>query len=222
MKYQSYKSLYKQNFTIPVKFLDDFNVDVGKVGVFFSLFVFNSILFGIVALGGKTLFFIPRPILAFALTVIQLLLLMRVPTAGKPLIYWIIYVVYFSFFVPKRTYAFRPLKLKSKVKEEWKATFRSVTAKDNQIYFTDAPLIGEVEKFDGLSLQSNGATRIKFYPLSKKVKIQVGEYEKLRSINVPLRFLRTTTVDVGRGNVKVLKRNGKSEVQYTPITEMEE
>ena len=162
MKYQSYKSLYKQNFTIPVKFLDDFNVDVGKVGVLFFLFLVNSFLLGLLALGGKTFFFIPRPLLAFALTVIQLLFLMRVPTAGKPLIYWIIYVAYFSIFVPKMTYAFKPLKLNKKVKEDWLVKYRSVVSKDNKIYFTDAPLLGTVDKFDGLSLHTYGATRISF------------------------------------------------------------
>lgn len=222
MKYQSYKELYKQNFTIPVKFLDDFNIDFGKVVVFFVLMVINSILFGILALGGKSVLFIPRPILAFALTCIEMLLLIRVPTAGKPLIVWLFYVVYFSFFVPKETRAFKPVKLQKKIKEDWSASFRSVTAADNQIFFNDIPLLGQVEKFDGLSLQTHGATRLKFYPFSKKLKVQVGDYEKLKRQTTPLRLMRPTTIEVGRGSLRVLKRQGKSEIQYIPFTEMED
>lgn len=222
MRYQSYKALYKQNFTIPVRFLDNFNIDVGKVAVFFVLMVVNSLFIGILALGGKTLLFIPRPLIAFALTALQMLVLMRVPTAGKPLILWIFYVLYFMFFVNKVTRSFKPIKLKKKVIESWKASFRSVTATENEIFYNEVPLIGQVEKFDGLSLQTHGATKIKFHPFSKKITVKIGDYEKLRSQTVSLKPLRETTLEVGRGSVKVLKRKGQSEVQYIPITEMEE
>lgn len=222
MKYQSYKSLYRQKFTIPINFLDDFNIDVGKVAVFFFLFLVNSIFLGLIALGGKSILFVPRPIIALILTIVQYIVLLRVPTAGKPLILWVLYVFYFTFFVKKQTYAFRPFKLKNKVKEDWTASFRSVVVNDKKIHFTDVPLNGEVEKFDGLSLQTHGATRIKFFPISKKVRIEVGDYDKLKKQSVELNKYKPTKIEVGRGDVRILRRNGKSVVQYNPITETEE
>ncbi len=222
MKYTSYKALYKQNFTIPVRLLDDFNIDFGKVLVFFVLVLINGIVLALLSLGGKTILFIPRPLILIVVTAIQMLLLMRVPTAGKPLIVWLFYVFYFAFFITKETRAFRPVKLKKKIKENWQASFRAVIAKRKEIFFTDVPLIGEVENFEGLSLTTHGATRLTFYPFSKKVKVKVGDYEKLKRQIVPLRSVRPTVLEVGRGNVRIMKRNGKSQVQYIPFTEMEE
>lgn len=222
-RYQSYKLLYKQDFSIPIPYLDDFNINFGKVLTFIFLFIINSIILGLLTLGGTKFLFVPRPIVSFILTSLQMAFLMKVPTAGKPLILWVVYVCYFLLFVPKATRAFRKIKLIKRWRETWMASFRPVIATSGrEVEYAVMPVMGEVKKFEGLTFQTQGATRFVFNPLTKKVNIQVGTFEKLQPVQRSIGRFRSTVIDVGRGTVRVLQRKGTPQVEYHPDWEGEE
>lgn len=155
MRYQSYKGLYKQDFTLPIKFLDDIDINFGSVMVFPILFLFNTLVTFLLSLGGMIPFVISRFWVILILTCLEMYALLKVPTAGKPLIVWLFYVPYFIFRVPKTTRAFVPVKLQKTWKPIWKIPFRPVTErKEGETEYAILPLQGQAKKFAGLTFKT--------------------------------------------------------------------
>lgn len=177
----------------------------------------------ILSFNSSMFLFVPRWAASLIVTSIMVFLLSRIPTAGKPLYVWIIYVPMFLLFRPKVTRAFQPVKVKKRWRENWTTAFRAVIAKsDKEVSYTMLPLQGRVRKFEGLTFRTWGATRFIFHPLSRQVSIKVAPYENLNPRSATINGLNTTVFDAGRGEVRIRKKAGRTNVQYNPIVEEEE
>ncbi|HJV47204.1 MAG TPA: hypothetical protein VJ824_15920 [Bacillota bacterium] len=217
--YSSYRGLFKQSFTIPLgkmaRFVGNVPIDFGHVATFFGITILIAVIYSVL-LGNTTIFGLGRPIWSFLLAMPITYFLFRMDTVGQPLHLFLMDIVKFPF--RKRwSVAFTPFAKPGIVRLTGKVTHRAVVSNGGETSFLSLPLIGIANKIEGLHLKTVGATRIEVNPLTKRVTIRVGRYDNINPLTQNVRKWGKTKIEIGRGEIRFLHRNGRIQAAYDPL-----
>ncbi len=222
--YNSYKRLYRQPFTIPLgplaKYVGNVPIDFGHIITYGVVVMIFAFLYGLF-LGDTAIFGLPRMFWSLLLGFPVTYWLLKRDTIGLPLHVFLVQIFRF-FFRNHWFFAFQPIPYpKKKSKLQKKVRFRNVVQSGDKLLYPSFPVEGMVERIDGLHLQTSGATRIEFHPLSKKMRLKVGSFDSQipKSLQVKKHF--RTVMEVGKGVVRVQHRTGNLHVMYEPYIEKE-
>jgi hypothetical protein len=216
--YQSYRKLYKQRFTIPLgpaaRFVGNVPVDFGHIITYVIIVLINASIYA-VFLGDRIFFGVGRVIWSMIFSVPITYYLFKLDTVNQPLHLFLIEFVKFPFRKHWST-AFIPFDKPKTVKLSRDVSYRPMISDGSETGFLTLPVVGKVDKIEGLHLKAMGATKIAIHPLTKNIQIQVGDYENIYPRNQKVHRFRKTILQVGRGEIRFIHRNGRVQGVYEP------
>lgn len=218
-KYSQYRDFYNQSFTINIRALRGTKIDGKMLLTILGLAIFSFILVSIIAPGKSHIFGVSKLMLIAILTGLLLFISTKIDTANYPFFYFVGSLFQFAGKrFKKRAYvAFNEVGFPEKKFEiDWQIPFRDIVDSGKEIIFKMYPLKGLAANLKGFSFTVQGATRITYNPLTKNLNIKVGRFEQLISQEKVVSSYLPTKLEVGKGEVKFLVKQGKTCAQYTP------
>lgn len=220
----SYRRLYRQDFTLPLgplaQYVGNVPLNFGHITTFGAIALVVGIVYTMI-LGNYALFGFNKIIWIIAISLPITWGLFRLDTCGMPLHTFLFSMIKFPF-SKQWSVAFQPIKKPSKRKIKWNGTFRAVRlTDDSHIEHMQLPLEGVYSQLEGIKLMTSGATRLEISPLSKNMKVSVGKYDSLKPETKRVKRLFKTVVEVGKGDVQIVHRQGEKVLIYKPDVERE-
>lgn len=227
MRYTNYRDFYNQPTTLPVKGLRGTKIDIPMLFTAFGFLVISAFLasgiYFIFPL--DSLLGIHKSYFIVGLTTILVLGANKIDTANYP---FFLYIGSILFFLFKRMQmsaivCFQEVELPvKKWRPTWKIQYRETVERDNELLFFHYPIQGVAKSLKGIVLHFTGSTKVTYHPVEKKIVIDTGSFEKLKTQEKVVHRMQKFKMEVGRGKLQFLSKKGEVVGVYEPITSEKE
>lgn len=220
MKYSQYKDFYNESFTIPAPFLRGTKIKGKQLFTGLGLVVISFFIVGMIMPGRDNILGIPKPVLIAGLSALLIYISTKLDTANYP--FFVFVAALFQFAgkkLSRKAYvAFTEVdQPPKKIHYAWQVPYRDIVDTGEEILYKMYPLHGIASTLKGFALKLEGATKIRYNPISKRLSVRVGRFERLVPQDRPVRRLLPTEMEVGKGEVKfTISHKGRVHARYTP------
>ncbi|WP_204407739.1 hypothetical protein [Brevibacillus laterosporus] len=215
-KYLHYKDFYNQSITIPFKGFRGVKLELKMIGNFFLFLVISSFLFRIVP--GNTFLGLQKVWFIFGTSALLTFFSLRIDTKNVPFLVYLAYILLFILKKIRRVsyFCLQESRLRGEMAISWKTKYADVVDDGQHIVYSQLPVVGAVDDIRGVSIRLTGATRVKYNPFFKTMKVEIAQHEQLtgKTKEVGKGFF---AMEAGRGHVRLLHQKGKTVAVYQPI-----
>lgn len=219
MKYSQYKDFYNESFTIPLTWLRGTKIKGKQLFTAIGLIAVSFVFVGIIAPGRSNIFGIPKMAIIAVLSGLLIFAATKIDTANYPFFVFIGSLFRFAAkkYSKKAYVAFTEVEAPPKsIRYKWQVPWRDIIDTGDTILYKMYPLSGIASTLKGFALQVEGATRIRYNPLTKHLSVKVGRFERLIPQDRLIRRVLPTELEVGKGEVKFILKQGRVHATYTP------
>lgn len=218
-KYSQYKDFYDQSVTLPIQGLRGTKLDLKMIGTAVGFFLVTAVLVSLIFPGDQKVFGVDKIWIILSLTGALIYIASKIDTANQPFFIFIFSVVAFlgNRAKNKACVGFKQVELpRRKVKCNWLVNFRDIIDNGQEVIYRMNPLKGLAKDIKGFSFWVQGATLMRYNPITKSLSLTTGKFEKLQPQEKSVGSILPLNMELGKGQVKFLVKKGQVHAIYDP------